>query len=92
MRKEQVVLKDVSKATALRRNIDASIAVEQRLSVDDDPSAARTQDARDGIDDRRLSGSRSTEQPDDRRLGPERHLELEITYAAFDVDVDHERW
>src|SRR5262249_13954895 len=77
VREEERILEDAAHATILGREIDMLPRVEQHAARDGDASALRPHDARDRMPDRRLSGSRFSEECDDRRIGRECRLDRE---------------
>ena len=65
MRKQAVVLRDVRQPARLRRTVDAGCRVEPDLGAESDEAFLRPVQSREASQDRRLAGSRWTEQHQD---------------------------
>ena len=88
MREETKILEDHPDPAAIDPDVDASLRIEQRPTVDSNQSPVRSDQARDDREQGRLPRSGGSEDPEGPRRGGERDLEAEAWPVEDDVDLD----
>ena len=90
MREQPGVLEDIADAPPMAGHVDPLRGVEQRLAIEDDPTARRAEQAGDRVDHRGLAGPRPAEQRRDAGVGGEADVEIERAEPAGEIDLEHQ--
>ena len=87
MREQPPLLEHVADASTVFPDEDSPVRVDQRHSVDDNPAAARPDQAANDVDERSLSRARSAEECGQPPFGHELRLQGEGSQAVRNVDL-----
>lgn len=93
MREQTVVLWQITHVPALGADVQPALGVKPVLAAEADPPGPRALEPRHGAEQRRLAGTRGTDQRDRLGADPQGRTKLERPAGEGDVDVKelHER-
>ena len=86
IRKQRIVLEQITDLPLLRREVDVLFRIEQRASVQYDPAAIRALDARDAFQRQALSASGSAQNAGNAVLNLKIRFQVKCAVCLFDVD------